>query len=83
VEWPPPEHQYWIIEPLLDAGLELEQITELVFRLSFEAAVCGRPLGHVTELVTDRSPEIRAAWHQVIGRMLAVDGAAPWSALEG
>lgn len=74
--WPAKEQQYWIIEPLLDAGMEIEQITALVFRLGFEAAVCGPTLEHVMELVADRSAEVQAAWRHAIGRMLATEGAA-------
>jgi hypothetical protein len=64
------EQQFWVIEPLLDAGLEVEQITELVFRLSFEIVVCGSPLERVTHLAHDRPPAVQAAWRQAIGRML-------------
>ena len=70
---PAPEQHYWIIEPLLDAGLELEQITALVFRLGFEATIGGRPLDHVTDLLAGHPPEIQAAWRDAIGRMLATE----------
>jgi hypothetical protein len=67
---PARDQQFWIIEPLLEAGLEVEQITELVFRLSFEIVVRASPLEHVTRLAHDRPPAVQAAWRQAIGRMM-------------
>lgn len=78
-----PEQQYWVIQPLLDAGLGLEEIRTLVFDLGFQAIVTE---GHgtadvVQHLVSDRPTPVRAAWAQTIGRMLALDAPAsdpPW-----
>jgi hypothetical protein len=72
VGWVAPEQQYWIIEPLIDAGLGLDQIRDLLFRISFGAIVSeGRGLvGSVTELVGDQPAEIQAAWTTTVGRML-------------
>jgi hypothetical protein len=67
---PAPEQQYWIIEPLLAAGLDLEQIRALVVRLGFEAALCGGGLDSLSRIVVDRSPEVQAAWHRTIERLL-------------
>ncbi len=63
-----PEH-HWLIEPLLDAGMTLEEIRTLVVRLACEDDA-------VLRLVADQPPRVRAAWHETIGRMLATDDAA-------
>lgn len=81
-----PEQQYWVIQPLVDAGLGLEEIRVLVFHLSFQAIVTE---GHGTadcvhNLVSDRPAEVRAAWTQMIERMLAIHaptGDEPWDHL--
>lgn len=73
-----PEQQLWMIEPLLDAGLDLEQIRTLLYRLAFEAMV-GDSAGDPTEVVDDQPPAVQAAWRHAIGRMLASDGAAEWA----
>jgi len=65
-------HPDWFIQPLIDAGLEAEQIEALVFRLGFEVIVSdGCPT--VTALgavVADRPPAIKAAWIEVIDRLI-------------
>jgi len=75
---PAPEQQYWIIEPLLEAGLELEQIRVLLFRLAFEAIV-GDCTTALTALVGDQPPAVQAAWRRAVGRMIIGDDAAEWS----
>lgn len=75
---PAPEQQLWIIEPLLDAGLHLEQIRTLLFRLSFEAIV-GHGTADPTDVVGDQPPAVQAAWRHAIGRMLAGEGASEWA----
>ncbi len=72
--WLAPEQQYWIIEPLLDAGLELDQIRDLVFRLGFDSVVTegAGTLAGLTSLVEDQPSDVQAAWAQAIGRMLTV-----------
>ena len=70
-----PEHQYWLIEPLLDAGLALEEIRTLVFDLGFQA-IAGEDRGTVVDVldvVRDRPVEVRLAWQAMIRRMLALD----------
>jgi hypothetical protein len=69
-----PEQHDRIIEPLVEAGLELEQVRVLLFRLAFEAIVSegSATLSCLTDLVSDQPPEIRAAWVRVIGRMIAL-----------
>ncbi|WP_299953326.1 hypothetical protein [uncultured Modestobacter sp.] len=64
-----------MVQPLIDAGLDLDEIGQLVFRLAFTAIVtegCGA-LTSLTELVADRSAEVQEAWCQVITRMLVLD----------
>ena len=70
-----PEQQYWIIQPLLDAGLALDEIRTLVFDLGFEAIVSeGRgTVADVLDVVRDRPFAVRLAWQAMIGRMLALD----------
>ena len=70
VSGPAREQQYWIIEPLLDAGLDLEQIRVLLFRLAFDGIV-GQGDAGLTALVGDQPPAVRAAWQRTIGRMLS------------
>ena len=54
------EQQYWLIEPLVEAGMDLEEIRTLLVRLAFDAVVDPGtvPAG------------IRAAVTEMIGRML-------------
>ena len=66
------EQQSWLIEPLLAAGLELEEVRRLVFGLAFEAivgAADGSAAG-LQRLVLDQPLPVQAAWAQVIDRML-------------
>jgi hypothetical protein len=71
VDIPAPQRQHWIIEPLLDAGLDIEQITALVFRLGFEAMVCDGSLDDLSRLVRNEPAAVQAAWHQTIDRLIA------------
>jgi hypothetical protein len=77
VTWPPREQQYWIIEPLLGAGLSLERVTALVFRLGFEATTCNGTLADATALVLDEPVEVQAAWHRTMERLLTLPFPAP------
>jgi hypothetical protein len=69
------EQQQWVVQPLIDAGVELERIRELVFSLAFADVVSeGRgTLGAVTDLVADQSGTVRAAWAQTIARLLVLE----------
>ena len=70
-----PEQQYWIVQPLLDAGLELDEIGTLVFDLGFRAIVSdgGGSVADVLDVVRDRPVEVRLAWQTMIGRMLDLE----------
>jgi hypothetical protein len=69
------EKQQWVVQPLLDVGLDPGQIRDLVFRLAFQDVVSeGRDtLRWVTEVVTDQPVEVQTAWAQTIARMLTVE----------
>ena len=70
-----PQQHEWLIRPLVDAGLGLDRIRDLLFRLGFEAIVSeGRgTAAQVTTIVSTEPPHVQAAWHEVIGRMIALD----------
>ncbi len=63
------EEHYWLVEPLLDAGMPLEEVRTLVVRLACEE-------GGVLSLVADQPPHVQAAWHETISRMIAQDSQA-------
>lgn len=67
----PHRETHWIVQPLLDAGLALDDIRVLVTRLGFEAVVGGRhdDCTRLLDLVADRSHDVRAAWVETIDRM--------------
>ncbi|TQN44170.1 hypothetical protein FHU33_3663 [Blastococcus colisei] len=71
-----PQQCEWVVRPLIDAGLGLDRIRDLVFRLGFEAIVSeGRgTVAQVTTMVSDEPAHVRAAWHEVIDRMIALHG---------
>ena len=57
------EQHHWLIQPLLEAGMGLEEIRALVVRLACEE-------DGVLRLVSDQPARVQAAWHETIGRML-------------
>ena len=67
--------QQWVVQPLLDAGVALPQVCELVFDLAFgDIVTAGRgTIASLGDLVADRSPEVRSAWAQVISRLLLLE----------
>jgi hypothetical protein len=78
------EQQYWLIEPLLDAGLDLDEIRSLVFRLGFEGIVCAETGGgsDVHRLVGDQPIPVQAAWARMVDRMLALAERSGWAPAE-
>jgi hypothetical protein len=66
------EQVHWVIEPLLAAGLTVDQVEVLVFRLGFEAVVSeGRDtVASVHTVVAAESPQVQAAWAVTVGRMI-------------
>jgi hypothetical protein len=62
----------WILQPLVDAGAPPELITDLLFRLSFEAvARDGDVDAGARAVVDDQPPAVRAAWVETLSRMIA------------
>ena len=63
---------HWVIEPLLEAGLTVDQVEVLVLRLGFEAVVGeGRgTVASVQTVVAAESAEVQAAWAVTVGRMI-------------
>jgi hypothetical protein len=74
-----PEQRYWVIRPLIDAGLGLDRIRDLLFRLGFEAVVSeGRKtVTCVRNVVRDQPDAVQTAWTEVIGRMIALHWSPP------
>ncbi|WP_097185278.1 hypothetical protein [Blastococcus haudaquaticus] len=70
-----PQQHEWVIRPLLDAGVGLDHIRDLLFRLGFEAIVSeGRgTAAQVSTLVSDQPGHVQAAWTEVIDRMISLD----------
>jgi hypothetical protein len=67
-----PAQDDWVIRPLIEAGLDLDRIRDLLFDLGFEAFVSGgrRTVEQVATMVADQPVHVQAAWHETIGRML-------------
>jgi hypothetical protein len=65
----------WAVQPLLDAGLGLDEVRELVFRLAFEAVVTGTggALPGRADALEGRSAELGRAWHRTLLRLALVD----------
>jgi hypothetical protein len=67
-----PTGHRWIIAPLVDAGLALEEIEVLLVRLGFEATVRGRDLDAFVHRLVDGQPvAVRAAWLETVSRLIA------------
>jgi hypothetical protein len=69
------EQQQWVVQPLIDAGVGLDRISELVFDLAFADLVSeGRDtLTAVSALVSDQSGAVRVAWAQTIARLMSLE----------
>ena len=67
-----PQQCEWLVRPLMDAGLGIDRIRELLFRLGFEAIVSEGPVVQVSTLVDDQPAPVRAAWTEVIHRMTSL-----------
>jgi hypothetical protein len=79
VGWLTPDLQSWVVEPLIEAGLDLEEIRSLVFRLAFETMVDAEsgPAAILRNVVADESEAVRGAWAQTINRLIVVRNLAP------
>jgi hypothetical protein len=70
----PGSEDLWTIQPLLDAGLDLDEVGDLLFRFSFECLVeTGQcDVWDAGALLPSRSTAVRAAWIETVDRMLRV-----------
>ena len=75
MELRPRSQQQWVLQPLIDAGVDLDEIGHLVFRLAFETIVRDGidALVSARELVADRSADVRAAWAETLRRMVMLE----------
>ncbi len=71
--------QSWILQPLTEAGLAGEQMSDLLFRVAFDAAVDPVRLAPLDlhALVDDQPAHVRRAWLEVLDRMTAPQEADP------
>ena len=70
----PSEQQCWALQPLVDAGLDAEQISDLLVRLCFDEVVRADRDGAPDAMapVEDRPSEVRAAWAETIDRLARI-----------
>jgi len=68
------EQPYWVVQPLVDAGLTAEEIRGLLVHLGFDAIVQAGPFSPADAMapVRDRPAQVRAAWAEVIDRMMTL-----------
>ena len=61
------------MQPLLDAGLDADEVCELLFRLAFEAIVEEWPdrATGLADLARNHPPAVHRAWVMVLDRMLS------------
>ncbi|MGY1829246.1 hypothetical protein ACI8AA_02315 [Geodermatophilus sp. SYSU D01180] len=66
-----PADPWWVLQPLTDAGLASDQISDLVFRLAFDTVVAPGRLtpAHLGSLVDGQPVHVRRAWLEVLDRM--------------
>ncbi len=62
-----------IIQPLIDAGLGLDEVRTLLFRVSFDCLVSegGCDLSDVTAFLGPQPGAVRAAWLETVDRMMS------------
>ena len=70
--------ELWVIQPLLEAGLELDEVCELLFLVSLTSLVSSPPCDilDAPALLGHRPPAVRAAWMETVDRMLRVPEAS-------
>ena len=62
----------WILQPLVDAGLPAQTITDLLCRVSVDAVAPDGGLDDGALAVVDGEPAaVRAAWVETLSRMIA------------
>ena len=63
--------QEWLIRPLLDTGLPVEELRAMLFELAFAAIVGARELdASLRDVVVGRPAAVQAAWRETIDRMI-------------
>lgn len=70
-----PEIRLWVIQPLLDTGLNLPEIEDLTMRVAMHSFTTGSShasLDEVLALVNDQTPEVQAACKENALRAQAV-----------
>ena len=68
----------WIVEPLLDAGIDVDDVRTLLFRVTFECLTGGRnDISDVSAFLGEQPPPVRAAWVETVNRMLGMGDLAP------
>jgi hypothetical protein len=73
-----PSGDQWFAEPLLAAGLGPEDVALLVSRLAHVAMGCGPEIDTALRgLVADQPAPVRAAWIEMIDRMIQWSGRLP------
>jgi hypothetical protein len=73
-----PSGDHWFAEPLLAAGLDADDIAVLVSRLTHVAMGCGPEIDTALRgLVADQPEHVRAAWIEMIDRMIQWSGRLP------
>lgn len=72
------EQLHWVIQPLLAAGLALDEIRDHLFHLAFDAVVTeGRStVSAVARLVGEQPAHLRGAWVEVVHRMITLHAPA-------
>jgi hypothetical protein len=71
VTWCAPEKQHWVLQPLIDAGLETDQIRTFLYQLAFVGD--GRAtVAAVHAVVRDQPARVQAAWTEMVCRLLAL-----------
>jgi len=72
----PPEQQLWIVQPLIEAGLAMDEIRAYLFQVAFDDIVSeGRATAAgIHGIVRDQPARVRTAWAETVGRMLALSG---------
>lgn len=60
-----------VLQPLLDAGVSVEDLRAMLFEVAFAGIVGGSELdASLRDVVAGRPAAVQAAWVQVIDRML-------------
>jgi hypothetical protein len=68
----------WIVQPLIEAGLDPDTITDLLVRLSVEGLTASGDVDDRIRVVANGQPRaVRAAWVETLSRMIAAADLVP------